>query len=149
MGPPLTCSENSRTDPDMGCAMHYGGFKITTHAHAQVFEIIALGNFGQKIEMFFRCLIDRWNAHKPRNGKSMGDAAFRNESVSAGNTNTRLLFFITRIDLNKEFNLPRPASSSLKQPSGQFAVLSSVWMHQTDAQHQRPCWFATDQSNEA
>ena len=90
----------------MGCAILDCRLKIPTHAHAQVFEIIATGNFSQKIEVFFRCLINRGNAHKTRYGESMCVAAFLNKTVSAGNANSRLLFFITGIDLNEEFKLP-------------------------------------------
>ncbi len=85
--------------------MSYRAFKITAHAHAQILKIIALGNLGEKIKVFFWFLIKWRNAHEPGNEKSMGDAAFRNEFVSAGNINTRLLFFIPRIDLNKELDL--------------------------------------------
>ena len=90
----------------MGCAMSYGAFEITAHAHAQVLKSVALGNLSQKIKVFFWFLINWWNARESGNGKSMGVAAFLNESVSAGNVYTRLLFFIPRIDLNEELDLP-------------------------------------------
>jgi len=90
----------------MGCTIFDCRLEIPTHAHAQIFEIIAAGNFGQKIKVFFRCLINRWNAHKTGNEKSMGVAALLNKAVSAGNADSSLLLFIAGIDLNEELKLP-------------------------------------------
>ena len=51
----------------MGCAMLDCRLEVSAHAHAQVLEVIAPGDLGQKFKMPVWRIIDGRNAHEARN----------------------------------------------------------------------------------
>jgi len=48
----------------MGRSKRDGLFEIVAHAHGQLAEAVAVGQFAQKGEMERRCFVDWWDTHK-------------------------------------------------------------------------------------
>ncbi len=90
----------------MRCTEFDRRFKITAHAHAQAVQAVTLGNTGKQSKVFFRIFAHWGNAHQALNREGQFRAAILYEMIRRGNRYTSLLFFITRIDLNKQLGVP-------------------------------------------
>ena len=91
----------------MGCTMFDRRFKISAHAHAQVLEIIAPGDLGQKFKMLVGASLIGGMHMRPEICKPIFVSALRNKTIGTAHAHSRLLLFITGIDLNEELQLPR------------------------------------------
>jgi len=93
--------EQGRAQPHMGGAKADGSLEIAAHAHGQDRQLIPSGDFGQQSEMRTCGLLDRRNGHQTLDRQTVHLARPGDEDVGVARRKTRLLGFLTGIDLNQ------------------------------------------------
>src|SRR5450432_128901 len=87
----LAMAEDRRADADMGGAELDRGREVGAHAHGQILQAVARGDFRGQREMRRGRIVDRWDAHQAGNRQTEIVAAARDERVRLRWRDTRLL----------------------------------------------------------
>src|ERR1035437_9435492 len=105
----MPLAENRAADPHMSSAQLDRGHEIRAHAHRQQLEPVAPRDLGGEREMRPRRLVERRNAHQPRNGQAV-DRADASLAVDASIISARITATVTANKgaiLATNFALPR------------------------------------------
>jgi len=107
-------AENGAADPHMSGTEPDRKAKIRAHAHGQQFQPVARGDLGRQGEMGRRRIVDRRDAHEPRDVEPIGCAAGGDECVGLFRQDAGLLRFGAGVDLDEQ---QRRAALPVDRPS--------------------------------
>lgn len=117
MGGPRT--EYGTAHSHMGCPVGNGQLVVGTHAHAQTVNAVAAGNLRQQVKMRCGVFPRGRDAHEARHPQAMLLATTGNKGVGFHRRRTGLLFFLARIDLQKQIRIPALRRNFCRQDTRQ------------------------------